>query len=78
MPTGVTSFTATVSTATDSDLLAGEIDLHEAPPSDAERHARSRWEQAGWASVALAAIGLLAWLGRRLVTRRHAAAGSAA
>ena len=82
LPVGVTFVTATVSTPKDSDLLAGEIDLHEAPNAqagaEAETHAHSRLEQAGWALGGLVAVSLLAWIGRRLITRRQAAAGSAA
>ena len=78
LPSGVTSVTATITTAKDSDLLAGEIDLHEAPHGDAESHAHSRPELAAWALGGLVAVGLLAWTARRLITRRQAATGSAA
>ena len=78
LPAGVTSVTATVSTPKDSDLLAGEIDLHEAPHSEAEPHVHSRAEQAGWALGGLTALGLLVWLGRRVIGRRQALAGGAA
>ena len=78
LPVGVSSVTATITTPKDSDLLAGEIDLHEAPHSDDKPHAHSRLELAAWALGGLAAAGLLAWTGRRLITRRQASAGSAA
>jgi hypothetical protein len=78
LPVGVTSVTATVITPKDSDLLAGEIDLHEAPHNDAEKHVHSRTEQAGWVLGGLTALGLLVWLGRRVMGRRQALAGGAA
>ena len=78
LPVGVTSVTATVITPKDSDLLAGEIDLQEAPHSEAEAHVHSRAEQAGWALGGLTALGLLIWIGRRVMGRRQALAGSAA
>ena len=59
---GVTPVTATVTTPTESDLLAGEIDVHELP-RDAARadaaHRRNWKEYAGWALGGVVALGVL-------------------
>ena len=74
---GVTPVTATVTTPTESDLLAGEIDLHEAPHDAAladAAHGRSWREYAGWALGGIVAVGVVLGvvfgLARRRLERR--------
>jgi hypothetical protein len=68
---GVIAVTATVTTAKDSDLLAGELDLHEADHAPAA-HAHGWQEIAGWIAAAALGLSLLAWGGRLLFKRRSA------
>jgi hypothetical protein len=68
---GVIAVTATVTTAKDSDLLAGELDLHEEDHAPAA-HAHGWQEIAGWIAAAALGLSLLAWGGRRLFKRRSA------
>ena len=74
---GVTPVTATVTTPTESDLLAGEIDLHETPHDAAladAAHGRSWREYAGWALGGIVAVGVVLGvvfgLARRRLERR--------
>lgn len=77
---GVTPVTATVTTPTESDLLAGEIDLHglplDAAQADAAHAAHEHgWkEYAGWALggivVAGVLLGVYFGLARRMLVRR--------
>ena len=74
---GVTPVTATVTTPKESDLLAGEIDVHEAPNDAAladAAHGRSWKEYAGWALGGIVAAGVLLGvvfgLARRRLARR--------
>ena len=87
---GVTPVTATVTTPTESDLLAGEIDLHGLPLDAAQADAAHEhgWkEYAGWALggivVAGVLLGVYFGLARRMLARRakglsSVATGSAA
>ena len=75
---GVLPITATVSAGKDTDLLAGELDIHEAAHSEAAPHAPSWKELAGWAAVGIAALALLAFLGRRLLASRQPGTGAVA
>ncbi|MDP1691801.1 MAG: hypothetical protein Q8L49_07615 [Burkholderiaceae bacterium] len=74
---GVTPVTATVTAGTDSDLLAGEINVHEPAPAEAP-HARSWKELAGWTAAGLALLGALAWIARRFAGQRAGRIGAAA
>lgn len=65
---GVIAITATVTTAKDSDLLAGELDLHADEMAPAA-HAHGWQEFVGWIAAAAAGLVLLAWGGRRLLKR---------
>lgn len=68
---GVTPVTATVSTAQDSDLLAGEIDIHAAAPVAAPPE--QGWQDtAKWVLGGLMALGLMMSLAGRLLARRQA------
>ena len=78
---GVLAITATVSAGTDTDLLAGELDIHEAANADEGDHAHSWKEYAVWAAGGLAVLSALAVLwtfGRSALSRRHARVGGAA
>lgn len=71
---GVHALTATVSAGEDSDLLAGELDVHgPAAALAAPSTWRGRWP---WAAGAAALLGLSAWIWRR--HRAAARFGSAA
>lgn len=75
---GVLPVTATVTAGNEADLLAGELDLHEAAHTEEAAHAHSWTEYAGWAAAGIAALALLGWGGRRVVNARSARAGAAA
>ena len=75
---GVLSIAVTVVAGKESDLLAGELDIHEAVHADAAAP-RPRWQRmAAWAIGALLALGLLAWVGRRMTAARQRRIGGAA
>lgn len=75
---GVLPITATVTAGSDVDLLAGELDLHEAPHADDPVHQHSWKEYAGWAVGGLAALAVLVLGGRRLMAARQPQTGGAA
>ena len=75
---GVLPITATVTAGTEVDLLAGELDIHEAGHADEAVHTHSWTEYAGWGAGGLAALALLAWGGRRVMSARSVRAGGAA
>ena len=78
---GVLPITATVTAGAEVDLLAGELDLHEAAHADEPAHKHSWKEYAGWAGgglAGLAAIAALVFAGRRLMAARQFRAGGAA
>lgn len=61
---GLIPVTATVTAGGQTDLLAGDLDVH-AAEEHADTHAHSRLEWAGWgAGILLLATGLV-WLARR-------------
>ncbi len=73
---GVLPITATLTAGAQVDLLAGELDLHEAVHSGAPAHEHSWKETAGWAAGGLAVLvvlGVLAFTSRRLMATRLAA-----
>ena len=72
---GLTAVTATVSTPADSDLLTGELDIHE--PAQAA-HAQGWQERAPWWAAAFAGLIALGLLARRFVLRRRATLTGAA
>ena len=67
---GMLPITVTVTAGKEADLLAGELDIHEAAHTEA--HAPSWVRYAGWAAAGLAALALLTW-GARTVRIRGAA-----
>ena len=75
---GVLPITATVTAGAEVDLLAGELDLHEAPHADEAVHEHSWKEYAGWAVGGLAALAVLVLGGRRLMAARQPQTGGAA
>jgi hypothetical protein len=74
---GVLTITATVIAGTETDLLAGEIDIHEAAHGDLPGHAHSWREDAGWAAGGVAVLALLIAVGRRVMLPRQAGSGGA-
>ena len=75
---GVLAITATVTAGAETDLLAGELDLHDAGPAAEAAHTHGWEEYAGWAAGALAALVLLVWGVRRATVGGRAAAGGVA
>ena len=75
---GVLPITATVTAGSDVDLLAGELDLHEAPHADDPVHQHSWKEYAGWGAGALAALIALILIGRRIAAGRQRTTGAVA
>ncbi len=75
---GVLPITATVTAGSEVDLLAGELDLHEAAPAQAASHAHAWTGYAAWAAAALAALAGLTLIGRRIAASRQRRAGEAA
>jgi len=74
---GVLPITATVTVGSETDLLAGELDLH-ADAHAAVPHGHSWREYAPWVAGAVAALAVLAVLARRFAGRRPLRAGGAA
>ena len=74
---GVTPVTVTVSTASESDLLASELDIHEEAHSE-EAHVHGWKEWALWSGAGLAALLLLGFLARRFLGGRASRTGAAA
>lgn len=73
---GVIAVTATVAAGNETDILAGELDIH---GEQAEAvHAHGWREYAGWGGGAAAAAVLLGWGLRRWVAARRTRAGGAA
>jgi hypothetical protein len=69
---GVFPVTATVSTAKDSDLLAGELDLHEEAPKAAASPAMDWKRIATWGGGAMLALIVLTLVARAALRRRNA------
>jgi hypothetical protein len=74
---GVLPITATVTAGKDTDLLAGELDVHAEAQAKEAAHAHSWKEYAGWAAGALAGLITVVLIGRRLVASRQRRAGAA-
>ena len=67
---GVTPVTATVAAGNETDLLAGELDVHEEEHSQVA--AANKWRPyAGWTAAAVILVLALAWIGRRSNERRR-------
>jgi hypothetical protein len=75
---GVLPVTATITAGNETDLLAGELDIHEEAHTE-ETVATHGWtETAGWGAGGVAVLVLLLWGGRRLMGARSVRAGGAA
>ena len=75
---GVLVITATVTAGAESDLLGGELDLHDDSQAGAAVRARGWQEYAGWTAGGLVALGMLAWGVRRFRSSRQAHTAAAA
>lgn len=63
---GVLSIAATIVAGEESDLLAGELDIHEEAHADAAGAARPRWQRIAVGALgALFALGVIVWIARR-------------
>lgn len=74
---GVVAITATVVAGNTTDLLAGELDIHEEAHAD-EVHERDWREFAAWAAGAAIVIGALSLIARAAGRGRRTRAGGAA
>jgi hypothetical protein len=72
---GVYPITATVTAGKDSDLLAGELDLHDAAQSSEAAHVHGWQEWVVWGLGGALALALLVFVGRRLLSSRTVRAG---
>jgi len=75
---GALPITATVTAGADSDLLAGELDIHEAAHADEAEQSHSWKEYAVWAVGGIAALAVLLTVGRRVMRSRQVRMGGAA
>lgn len=75
---GVLPITATVSAGSEVDLLAGELDIHEAAHAGEAAHTHSWKEYAGWAAGGVAVLAILLTVGRRVLSLRQARVGGVA
>lgn len=75
---GMLPITVTVTAGAEVDLLAAELDLHEAAHADEPAHERSWKAYAGWATGGLLAMAALAFGARRLMSARQPQTGGAA
>ena len=75
---GVLPVIATITVGNESDLLAGELDVHEAAHNEEAVATRSWTKYAGWAAGGVAVLALLLWGGRRVMATRSVRVGGAA
>ncbi len=75
---GVVPIAATVIAGNDTDLLVGELDIHEEAHADEGVAARSWVKYLGWLAGGAAVLALLLWSGRRVLKARSVRAGGAA
>ena len=75
---GVLPITATVIAGADTDLLVGELDIHEVAHADAAAHGLSWQPYAAWAAGGMAVLALLLSVGRRVLSSRRACVGGVA
>lgn len=75
---GVLPVTVTVTAGKDSDLLVGELDIHEEAHSDEGTQAFPWTRYAAWGVAGIAVLAVLIWGGRRLMGARSVRAGGAA
>ena len=75
---GVLPITATVTAGQDTDLLAGELDLHEEAHTVEAAPVPSWKEYAAWGAAALAALVAVTLIGRRIAAARQRNPGAVA
>ena len=75
---GVLPVIATITAGNESDLLAGELDIHKAAHNEEAVATRSWTKYAGWAAGGVAVLALLLWGGRRVIGTRRVRVGGAA
>ncbi len=75
---GVLPITVTVSAGSDADLLAGELDIHEAAHADGAAHSYSWKEYTGWGAGGVAVLAILLTVGRRVLSSRQTRVGGVA
>jgi hypothetical protein len=75
---GVLPVAATVIAGNETDLLAGELDIHEEAHSEEAVATYAGTKYAGWVAGGVAVLALLLWGGRRLMGARSVRAGVAA
>ena len=75
---GVLPITASVTAGKESDLLVGELDIHEEAHADEAAPTPSWTGYAGWAAAGIAVLAVVGWGGRRVMGARSVRAGSAA
>lgn len=75
---GVLPVTAIVTAGNESDLLAGELDIHDDSHSDEVAYPLSWKVYAGWLAVGIAGLVLLVWASRRMMGTRSVRAGDVA
>ncbi|CAD5372713.1 conserved exported hypothetical protein [Rubrivivax sp. A210] len=74
---GVLPITATVTVGQEMDLLAGELDIHEAAHGEAAAPVPPWKTYGGWALGGFSALAL-SWAGRRALAARRSATGATA
>lgn len=75
---GVLTIAATVVAGNETDLLAGELDIHAEAHTEAAVATYSWTKYAGWAAGGVAVLALLLWGGRRVLGARSVRSGAAA
>jgi hypothetical protein len=75
---GVVPVAATVIAGIETDLLVGELDIHEDAHADEGDAVRSWVKYAGWLAGGVAVLVMLLWSGRRVLNARSDRAGGAA
>ena len=75
---GLLPITATVTVGAEVDLLAGELDIHEAAHADEAAHTHAWTEYAGLSAGALVLLAGLVFAARRIGSLRQQRAGGAA
>ena len=75
---GVLPIIATVIVGGEVDLLAGELDIHEAARADEAEHTHSWTEYAGWGAGGLVVLAGLVFAARRIGASRQQRAGGVA
>ena len=77
-PPGVLPIIATVTVGAEVDLLAGELDIHEAAHADEAAHTHSWKEYAGWGAGGLVLLAGLVFAAKRMGSLRQQRVGGVA